>query len=1324
MAKSKKKKKNKPKLVKSKPLIEIEKDRTGGSIVLHGFSYQLLFSCYLILKELSKEGYRIKLEGIEDVDLYKSMLENSEQIFHIQLKSSINKQDASFFDSILRNFLEVYLSTDNKPNTYFKLIYNFDISKGNLSKLVENKIDSVSRKYWIDKIEIIKKTYPLWNWDSFDYTEFINHLCFEKITKDRIVAEIYKILTKDYSINTCNEVLYINAFFYNVFHHAIKKSIISKEWVNTLIHDIQENISKGTINPSINWIEKIDFNLVRTTNNGFDYFEGKKATPEDIKDKLPIRRFNLEQEIEESINNHQITVIKSSSGQGKTTLAYQVAYNLKDEYSIYKLKWCKEKKELQHIVDYFHSVLKCGNQILIIIDNLDIDLKEWNQLSQDLRVQLSINYRIILTTREDDWYRYSGDQSSLRNLKIIDIYLDKTQAQKIYENLHNRKLIHCNVHNWQTSWEQVEDKRLLIEYVYLLTHGELIQHRISNQLKQLMNDGDSSILIQLLRILSQADVIGVRITLERLFKEIKHISKIQFDLNSILERIENEFFIKVNDEYQYLEGLHPVRSKHISDYLHKFCPISETLEKIVKYVDLNYVEKLYSKIPLIFEGDKDLFYKDIAQKCIFESYSYMNQVIKGIFSGSFIRYFIKNKKFFDEANTHGGLLLFLVEINPWNSDLHGGEVKTLKSLHEQSPDNSNIKFLYDISKEVEQFNIKESDIYIFLYYLFDLLKGMQLKRDIKYFSFIVNWLIRIDSNFSIISESLLDNIWTSRNEWDIEELGQIFYAISLSDKALYLEFIKEHKNEILLFIQQKTNSFEIFEHENDIKIEYILLPHEIDKSNDESVKRINMVCKFLPIYETYYTNSISPKIDLIEIYRNIDQSFKKMPRRNITIGFNVDLTKIWRNSILSQYEFTSVYDWQSFWFKLRKKIVNFYQLNFKFVKCIITSQPPAKLLTSTIDKLVIELKQNYLCENYFPHENRPFEEKIKDFGFDKRYLSHLFNYLNQFTSIVLKGESCHIALHNLKDCKLHLNTFQSSIRKICDRTTRHFDLDELEKWERLELHKLILINEYFTENGTNRAFTPNSLIKWEADKKEILFNEINEILEIVQDYCECKILRPINLIYNDHLSTLPIGIYNIDTTNEEELQKILESLIPIGKLKITFILLIFLDENLSAAQYGIRLNNHFYQEVINNLEEDSEITSEPPIPIPFEIDSQHTNCFKESINLTSSINNEFSIDILLSLLWKYSYYKNKYEYISSDQELYLNDMLRNLTIIIDKEFNRISNGLPESIKNELVNIKVNVKSKNEYFSEKELNSIIMKYVNIMSKDSKYMKNTI
>lgn len=145
------------------------------------------------------------------------------------------------------------------------------------------------------------------------------------------------------------------------------------------------------------------------------YYEGKKATPADTIKGLPIRRENLEKEIETSIMENKITVIKSSSGQGKTTLAWQVAYNLSKEFTFYKLNWCNDTKEVDNIVEYINSRLKIGEKTLIVLDNLDVDLKEWNKLAQLLEEKITLNYRLLITSREDDWFTFAGDQTNLAN---------------------------------------------------------------------------------------------------------------------------------------------------------------------------------------------------------------------------------------------------------------------------------------------------------------------------------------------------------------------------------------------------------------------------------------------------------------------------------------------------------------------------------------------------------------------------------------------------------------------------------------------------------------------------------------------------------------------------------------------------------------------------------------------------------------------------------------------------------------------------------------------------------------------------------------------
>ena len=64
----------------------------------------MLFSCYVVLDFLDADSKSIKLEGIEDVDIYKSVKKDGCGACHIQLKYSQLVQDASFFDGILKFF--------------------------------------------------------------------------------------------------------------------------------------------------------------------------------------------------------------------------------------------------------------------------------------------------------------------------------------------------------------------------------------------------------------------------------------------------------------------------------------------------------------------------------------------------------------------------------------------------------------------------------------------------------------------------------------------------------------------------------------------------------------------------------------------------------------------------------------------------------------------------------------------------------------------------------------------------------------------------------------------------------------------------------------------------------------------------------------------------------------------------------------------------------------------------------------------------------------------------------------------------------------------
>lgn len=88
-------KKTTKKVYKPKMTIkELSNSRDGGQIALRGYSYQFLYSCYLMLTSASEDIF-FQLEGIEDIDCIECK-KKTNYITHIQLKYSDNQQNASF----------------------------------------------------------------------------------------------------------------------------------------------------------------------------------------------------------------------------------------------------------------------------------------------------------------------------------------------------------------------------------------------------------------------------------------------------------------------------------------------------------------------------------------------------------------------------------------------------------------------------------------------------------------------------------------------------------------------------------------------------------------------------------------------------------------------------------------------------------------------------------------------------------------------------------------------------------------------------------------------------------------------------------------------------------------------------------------------------------------------------------------------------------------------------------------------------------------------------------------------------------------------------
>jgi len=1226
-------------------IAEIEDTRVGGAVAITGFSYQCLYSAYILLDKVTSGLETIRFEGIEDIDMYN--LNGSQTKNHIQVKFSQDRQDASYMKDILKNYLEIYLVNKADKSRYYTLVYDFEVANGHFNNLIKKKteidLDNRAEQHWTKVINKIREDNPSWDWQDFNINDFFRQLRFQRIKNESLIGLIQSLLIKRYSIYSGNEILYGHSLFYLCFAKMKKRETLNKQELDKYILETSEAISKGSKNPAYKWLREIEFeNVSKATDD--TYFEGKKATPSDIISGYPVDRQVMEGNVKRSIAQNDITVIKAASGQGKTTLAWKTMYELRNYYSIFHLTWCSEAKELNNIIQFIKSRIKVGEIPLLLLDNLNVELSQWNYLVQLLQQEIGTNYKILITTREEDWFHFAGDQSAIKSVKVIELSLNQIEARDIYQSLRRNKRLHTSITNWESSWEQVQDTGLLIEYVYLLTQGEMLSERIKSQMTRVASKDQSGIKYDILSKICLADTIGVSITIEKLIEFYR--AKGKFNITQVLNEMENEYFIKRSENDRYFSGIHPIRSQHILNCISSLSEQNIIID-LLTLVDNLYISSLYSNIPFHIHEEKEHFYESLVQKTISKSYEFHLNAIKGLFSGSILRYYNSNKHYFDEVNTLGGLFLFLMEINPYSNFKEFDEkIETLTRLAEIRPEDTNIQYLLELSEIIPIFNIKKSDYYYYAHYLsFHLKKERKINKE--YFAALNYWLVNTDDSFGLLDRYFMNEVWRDRDDWSINNFADLMLAFYLASKGKYLEYIEDKKAELLDFLTIKTDSVRIEENvnENSLYVEYILMPSDYGKGNEESVKRLKLLCKSLPIYDFYQSESIQPKIQYLKDYDIVDDSFKKMPKRNIIITFNQEFAKLWGNTVLANYEAPTVFDWINHWNNIRWDIVELLRKNIQWIERKLSRQRLSNNALREIDALRDKITSALRMDYPYPGEKRPFD-KSKYIPTDQSkiksgYFTSIRNYINQMVGFVTKDENnSRLAMVNLLYAKNQIEEMQEFFNQTIMRAGHQFKShSDLKKRELESIEKMYMYNLYYQNHPNSRVAIDAMISSWYSNHSTSLIYEIKEKIDIIKAE-EIKIIYPDEVIEEGVLRYLPLLVENSNILSDEYNGKLIFSLLPIIDFNLDIVIVMFVDESgRMIEEQGIRISKDYLEAVnASTVEDNATALEKQNPPFPLEVEKSYLKPFKSSFYEIKKRPKDIfqKYEELFLILWKYS----------------------------------------------------------------------------------------
>ena len=1231
--------KNKKVTVPKTDIEELNNSRNGGQIALKGYSYQFLYSCYLILSASSPE-ISFQLEGIEDIDCIEQRDEGS-NVTHIQLKYSENKKDASFLSDVLKNFLEAYLLDQNR---FFKLVYDFPVANGKLSKIFASNLDEKSRIYWMNEISDIRKENPSWNWSLYDFDKFISHLSFEKIEKSVLAAEIEKALIGIYEINTDNISLFANSIKILCFEKMEQRAYVTKAELDFQIQSVKIDISKGPQNPAHSWIRKLDYSRPGL-DGGRDFYEGKKATPADIASGLPVKRPNLEKDAINSICENTVTVIKASSGQGKTTLALQVAYILREEYVPYQLLWCDEIKESGNTVQYFKARIRLGEKILILIDNLDNHLSKWNYLVQLLQSELHCHYKVLVTSREIDWYNYSGDLSNIQSLNVIKPALEEKEAIEIFNLFREAKQLHPSITSWQGAWNKIAERQLLIEYVYLLTHGEMLSERIASQISEIGQSFSGKAKCEILRKVCFADICGVRLSVSRLYASQSEDSGADF--GELLKSMESEFLVHVNTERGYIEGLHPIRSKHVVDRLHEFLPIDNTAISVIKIAEKADIPVLFSHLPE-FSINSNEFFGDVTE-VLWNKNDLSNYIsaVQGLFSGSVMQYYLSNQGAFNDANAHGGLLVISTEKCPFSTFTEFGvSIDALDRIQKMSPDNKNIEYLCNLRDRIPACDLQKTFVYAFCNCLYRKLSSFSFNeiKDIASYASISEWIYNISSEFDLSVRVSLDSIWSEPEKLTLECISTLMYSAYCGNKDVYMKFVEGNLKRILMYLKQQTKSHKIFieSEKNAIHVEYILRLSDINTGNEQSVSRLKYVCKTLPIFDLYCADALKPTLSLLSAYTIPDDAHKEMPIGNIVITFHQNLASLWNKTIMSNYEFDTVAEWLNYWFDMRKRICLFAD---KCCACIckLLGKKTLGSLAGEVDQLREEFIQMSICEKRYPKEDRPFEEKATvPQGLAEiklKYFQSIQNFMNQFAGFLVRDEQKQrLAILNLRTTQSALATMQNYFKEVL--TNSDFQKGQLELcvMETQRIERLIMCCSYYQAHLPNKYFNKYQIGDWYdeycRDERKIVEDRLAGLRD------KYSIHFPDRVYPIDMLRYYPIIVDNFDMTSEDSLTEWLLGCISFADAPFDYLVILSANESKEINSIALQFPRRMLVDVRKAIEsENPSLFEKLMAPYPVDATAQMIDCFTEKYRLPEKRSfdvDEFPIGNIAEELWIYS----------------------------------------------------------------------------------------
>ncbi|KAF5431758.1 hypothetical protein C5S39_05060 [Candidatus Methanophagaceae archaeon] len=1166
-----KQKKQTGKNVMRRELDALLKTRFHGAVNIRGIRYQILYSLLRAFDLYAEDDgvSSIRLEGIEDVDLLGLRLGN----VYIQVKTSQDSWKWSQLKDPIQGFLQVYRAD---PDCRFVLAVDFEL-RTEIAKLVQLKSLSPKEKKRIeDKFRTL--CYQIGATTS-EADGIASRLTITSQPEKKIEEQLKQTVTETFELGSGAVDIYILVLVSKFLDWAKDRKTVTRTDLDSVRAKFGENLARerefqaygrGLID-RISW--ESDANIT-------DFFDGKGTRPGHIAANIDVKRPKWLEKINKAIDSSKICILRSSSGQGKSALLYRYAYEQWPAENTFSLQVVETQEHVEGIRNYLQFRAKLGLPIYLLIDNAGWRTRLWPLIAQECA---ALGVRVLVTVRNEDWHRFARE--SLTSYEILEPTLDSDEARHIFKIFQSEGRLHAPVDSPEWAYERIGEPHLLIEYVYLLTHGCMLEERLRDQMKQFSEQNEDPAKIEILRRTALADTLGAPLLVDKLLKNIQ----LRDDPQQVLKSLAGEY---VTLEGGIITGLHGVRSDHLAQILHEGYPDpANTALAILEAIPPDGIPRFISNAMCWQNLDVDLFIKGLIEKAKDATLGTILAFLDGIFEAGERQFFKANQGLFDEAyeliGPDGTFLQSSDFLPVVKVDTIDQRVKVLGDKGE------NFRKLQEIASKASKVHRGLDLCRNFLSTVSPCIQPESLQGSHGDTGRMLDWCSLCESRLPAWPTVRDDDFLACTEVISLPldafcNFTQGFYRY---DETAYRNWFSQNREDVLGYLKLHTDSIELKVSDSALSIEFFPDLENSEGCNEQAVYRLKNLRSAIPFCKRYQSKGIW--LLPFGLMPSVDETHKDIQKENLPFESDIEKNVVWRKAVASHYLPNSYYRYEEAWYTLRYNTLLFVQGLSKGLQRILTGRKFNFQSVFEEGQLLVRVTQALKCvpslsaddlETIGKTLSQPLKEVLKEGALNKWH-SSFQNFFVQICQYLQKRNmnTGRLAVHNFLDAVKHLPEMHAAFAQLFKEAPDYFNASELDTTEIMAYRVLAdLLDAWILDppRMQQRDILRYVRAKRERKRQEML-HRIRSALATLEEE-GISIILPADVHVNHPLLYLPLAFSVDDPCHpENELEVVIDTLVEVKDI-VDFFCLVPIHKGSRFLEGGYQISS----DTISQLEED------------------------------------------------------------------------------------------------------------------------------------------